>query len=249
MYKKLIQDYKDGMSLLPLSKKYQISTRKIQSLLKEFGIPQRGRSESQQLSLKLGYRQHPTKGKHHSENVKKRISNTIVNTWEHKSDIEKQKVSETSKKNWNKRSKAAKEEFQRRSNESIRQSAKTGSKMEKFLYQDLQNAGIRVQYHEEHLVANENMQIDMVLPEYMLAIELDGISHFEPIWGQETFEKTQRSDTEKNGHLISNGFFVLRIKNNRKNLSQKIRRTIFEKVQEILQDLNSRTEKLIYLEV
>ena len=62
------------------------------------------------------------------------------------------------------------------------------------------------------------MEMDLLLPEIPLAIEVDGITHWRPIYGdtpeekEEKLLKKQDADARKNGLLFDAGYKVLRIK-------------------------------------
>ena len=52
----------------------------------------------------------------------------------------------------------------------------------------------------------------MYIPELKTIIEVDGPSHFLPIWGEERLQKQVNADLRKSGSLLSRGFVVIRIK-------------------------------------
>jgi very-short-patch-repair endonuclease len=97
-------------------------------------------------------------------------------------------------------------------NTAARLSSKTGSKLEKFLLEKLLVDGYVVEFHKEQMLSNTKLQVDLFLPTINLAIEVDGPSHFSPIWGEETFKKNQKYDEKKNGLLIGKGLGLIRIK-------------------------------------
>ena len=43
-------------------------------------------------------------------------------------------------------------------------------------------------------------------------IEIDGPSHFLPIWGEQRLQKQINADLRKSGSLLSKGFVVIRVK-------------------------------------
>ena len=96
--------------------------------------------------------------------------------------------------------------------------------------------GYRVEFHKEHMLVNERLEIDLFIPELSVAIEGDGPSHFEPVWGEEALEKTQSSDRQKSGLILSMGLVLIRIKHT-KGLSEKYKR-------ETLADLKNELEKI-----
>lgn len=97
-------------------------------------------------------------------------------------------------------------------NQAVRQSSKKGSKLEHFLLENLIADGYKVEFHKEQLLANTKLQIDLFLPTMSIAIEVDGPSHFLPVWGQDTLAKNQKYDKKKTGLIIGKGLKLIRIK-------------------------------------
>lgn len=60
---------------------------------------------------------------------------------------------------------------------------------------------IRAHYPELELICNQkstiNSELDFYFPELRFAIELNGITHYEPIYGEKTFNKVQNNDKRK----------------------------------------------------
>jgi very-short-patch-repair endonuclease len=56
------------------------------------------------------------------------------------------------------------------------------------------------------------LQIDLFLPKLNVAIEVDGLSHFEPVWGSETLKRNQKYDNKKTGLILGKGLVLVRIK-------------------------------------
>jgi very-short-patch-repair endonuclease len=61
------------------------------------------------------------------------------------------------------------------------------------------------------------MHIDIFLPGELVAIEIDGPSHFFPIYGEEVLKKKIEADQRKNDLLIGEGFTVIRVMVFKKN--------------------------------
>lgn len=60
----------------------------------------------------------------------------------------------------------------------------------------------------------KKLSFDFFLPEHKLAIEFDGLQHFEPVeffGGEEKFKIQQRNDLYKNMFCEENGWSLLRI--------------------------------------
>mgnify|MGYP001606126201 CR=1 FL=1 len=66
----------------------------------------------------------------------------------------------------------------------------------------LVDAGFAVQFHKQQLVSHEQLELDLYLPALGVAIEIDGPSHFLPIYGEDALMKTQLASQVKNGLLI-----------------------------------------------
>lgn len=70
------------------------------------------------------------------------------------------------------------------------------SKLETFLEEQIRNT-----YPNLELLCNDktaiNSELDFYFPELNLAIELNGILHFEPIYGSKKLEQIQSNDTKK----------------------------------------------------
>ena len=124
----------------------------------------------------------------------------------------KKKMSVGAKKRWDNRSLSEKEEFSRKSHQGIRKAAQHGSKLENFLYSKLIEEGFCCVAHEKHLVNNDKMHIDLLLPQEQIAIEVDGITHQEKVWSELSYQNKMTADAKKNGLLISAGYDVIRIK-------------------------------------
>jgi len=200
------------------------------------GVAIRSKADAQSLALSSGRHQHPTKGTKRGDDVKIKISDGMAKNWENLDDDERKKRSDIGKELWDKMTPQEKEDFQRKAGNAVRQASKDGSKLERHIYTALLEAGWRVDFHKEHMIVNERLQLDMMLPELNIAIEIDGPSHFSPIWGKTTFERNQRADQQKNGLLLGRGMVVIRVLNN-KQPSQKTKRDITNKLIALIKDL------------
>jgi very-short-patch-repair endonuclease len=50
------------------------------------------------------------------------------------------------------------------------------------------------------------------LPNLNIAIEVDGPSHFLPVWGEDTLNKNKQYDNKKTGLILGKGLVLIRIK-------------------------------------
>lgn len=191
---------------------YGTYPNKIRRDAKKFDIPIRSRSEAQKNALQKGRIEHPTKGKHRSVETKSRIGMSVLNSWQNMDQDKIVKIKQKHKKIWESKSEDERANLQRAANIAIRASSKVGSKLEKFLLNGLLNAGIDTKFHYEQTLVNTKLQIDLYIPTINLAIEVDGPSHFDPVWGQESLKKTKSYDNKKQGLIIGKGMNLVRIK-------------------------------------
>ena len=95
----------------------------------------------------------------------------------------------------------------------IQKAGKEGSKMEKFLSEALNERGYSVEFHKKDLIPTQNLEIDLYIPSLTTIIEIDGPSHFFPIWGEEKLQKQIIADNQKSGIILSKGYIIIRVKN------------------------------------
>jgi len=212
--RKIIQEcYVDNkMSFGDMAEKYSTYPNKIRRDAIKYGMKIRNKSDAQKNVLKTGKAAHPTKGKQRSENEKNKISLGVHSSWNKLTDKEKDKRKTQSKKNWNKLSDIQKENMAHAAHVAIRRTSKEGSKLEKFLLNKLIENNIKVQFHKEQTLVNTKLQIDLYLPDTNTAIEVDGPSHFSPVWGQDSLSKNKKYDQKKTGLILGKGMKLIRIK-------------------------------------
>jgi very-short-patch-repair endonuclease len=207
---------------------------KIRRWAQKHNVTLRDKSEAQKVALETGKTSHPTKGKKRTEEEKAKIGNTVSEKWESISDEEKERRAEVAKKNWESRSDAEIADMQDKATKARLETAKNGSKLEKMVVDSLIKAGYQVEFHKEHLLMNERVHLDIWLPKLFTAIEIDGPTHFEPIWGEDNLKKTQKTDNIKDGLLLNSGFCIIRLRQKR-NISKTY---VSKLVAELLERLN-----------
>lgn len=220
---------------------YGTYSNRIRRDAKKLQINIRDKSEAQKNALTTGKHSHPTKGKTRSSETKEKIGLSVLQSWENLSDEEIEKRKQSSKANWDNLSVEAKEHMQKSANAAIRISSKIGSKLEKFLYIKLINDGFKVEFHKENTLANTKLQIDMFIPSINTAIEIDGPSHFEPVWGQDALSKNITYDQKKEGLIFGRGWSLIRIKQT-KDFSKARSNLIYSKLAEFI-SINSKILK------
>jgi len=237
--------HEQNLSLQQIAREYGTYTNKVRREAIKFGAKFRDKAMAQKNALATGVREHPTKGKKRSEKVKIKISESLSESWENMSQEEYDRRSKLAQDQWNKMTYEERQDLRQKANAGIRKASKEGSKLEKLILQWLIKEGYKTVFHREHIIGNEKMHVDIVIPELKAAIEIDGPSHFEPIWGDKKLKKSRNADNRKDGLLLGAGFFVVRILQ-QKELTQKLVRDILIQLEEALGKIkNSKTKKKI----
>lgn len=243
----------ENKSTYEIAKELGTYPNKIRNALAFLGVPRRSYSDAQKSALQTGQAKHPTKGKHFTEEQRKVLSEARAKAWQNISDEERQRLSNISKAKWEAMSDEEKYELRRMAAEAVREASKTGSKTEKYVQKGLNDAGYQVVFHSHDLIPNNQLEVDLFLPELRTAIEIDGPAHFLPIWGEEKLQKHILADAIKSGLLIKNGYVLIRVKQIDKTLSLKrkedVLNAILEQVRKIEESFPEETNRLIEIEV
>lgn len=207
---------------------------KVRRALIKHGLHLRDKSEAQKVAIKSGRHPHPTKGKHRDQATKNRIGESVAKAWEVMSEEDRSKHANRAKQQWDAMSEGEREEMRRLAAEGVRRAATEGSKLEQYLLVGLRASGYTVEFHKEFVTAAEKQHIDLFLPTLRVAIEIDGPSHFLPIWGEDRLERTIFADQKKTGLLMQAGYLVIRIKNLSKSLSEIRHRSVLKNLIDVL---------------
>jgi len=218
-----------------IAKELDTYPNKVRRALKSHGIKLRDRGAAQSVALKKGRSSHPTKDKGHSEESKMKISESVAQNWENLSEEELESRRETARRQWANMSEEDKIRLRESAIPGIKRASQEGSKLEKYIRDKLTKENYVIEYHKKGIVPNANLEVDIYLPELGTAIEIDGPSHFIPIWGDAALRKTIKSDNEKNGLLRYHGIMVLRVAQKKKTLSQKSMRDTWNSIRKELE--------------
>lgn len=202
----------------------------------KYKIKIRDKSEAQKNALNSGKTQHPTKGKTRSEKTKEKIGRSVLTAWENLDPTELKQRQDKARTNWNNLDDEEKEHILKLANDAVRASSKDGSKLEKHILRKLMQDGYQVEFHKEQTLANTKLQIDLFLPKMNVAIEVDGPSHFEPVWGSDTLSKNKTYDNKKTGLIIGKGLVLIRIKQT-KDYSKSRADIIYQELKQYLSDI------------
>lgn len=221
----------------------------INRALRKFGIPKRTKGEALATAYKTGSKEHPTKGKKSSKETKLAISESNYRSWHSKTEEEKQEHAQKSKDLWEQKSKKEQDEFIKSGLAGIKKASKLGSKMEHFLAVELRNNGYNIVFHYKNILANEKLEVDIFVKEVGVAIEIDGPSHFFPVWGEEALEKTQKADLQKMGLILGKGLSIIRIRHFGDTKSDKYKRECLRLLLEALNNIKKQKSPNKYLEI
>lgn len=215
-----------------------------------FGINSRDRSKAAKIALEVGRSIHPTEGIGHKEETKFKISESQGKVWDSLSDEEREYRSRLGKESWELKSDTDKKEFIRKGANAIRKTAQNGSRLELFLFDELVKLNYRVQLHKSSWLQNVKLETDLFIEDLLTVIEIDGPSHFEPVWGKERLRDKQDADRQKDGLVLKDGLVMIRIKQT-KRISQRYMREVLgrllEKLEEIKQSFPKEDKRYIEL--
>ncbi len=218
---------------------YNTYSNKLRRDAIKFGLSIRSKSDAQKNALSKGVAKHPTKGKERSITEKNKIGLGVMKNWEELPDNELQKRKNKAKENWDKLSDDTKANMINSANAAVRVASKVGSKLEKCILENLLADGYKVDFHKEQMLSNTKLQIDIFLPEDNIAIEVDGPSHYEPVWGDEALKRNKSYDNKKTGLILGKGLVLIRIKQI-KDFSPSRGRLLYDQLKTVLVQIKEK---------
>jgi very-short-patch-repair endonuclease len=237
----------EKLSFQDIASKFDTYANQIRRDAKRLNIKIRNKSDAQKNALKTGKHKHPTKGSQRSKETKEKIGKSVMNSWDELTEKELKQRQAKSRALWESMDNDVKENILKSANAAARLSSKTGSKLEKFLLNRLLKDGYSVDFHKEQVLSNTKLQIDLFLPSMNVAIEVDGPSHFSPIWGDDALAKNKKYDEKKNGLLIGKGVSLIRIKQ-KKDFSNARGNLIYDQLLNLLKTHSYKTNTIIEIE-
>jgi len=227
--------------------------QRVRRALVKLGIATKTKSQAQKAALEAGRSEHPTEGKTRSEDVCMRIAEGVALDWANADEETLKERSDKAKQQWAEMPQHERDARLKAARDAVRVASREGSQLEKYLCEGLTKAGYDVLYHIQGIVPNHNLEVDMVVSDLSTAIEIDGPSHFLPIWGEESLQRNMKSDLQKTGLLLAQGLVVIRVKQLSSNVSKLVKRRLLSSVQDVLQRIKKnfpkRNNRLIELEV
>jgi very-short-patch-repair endonuclease len=203
----------------------------------KYNIKIRDKSAAQKNALKTGKHHHPTKGQKRSDNTKQKIGKSVLKAWEQLTPAELETRKQKAKENWDNLTDDEKNFMQQKASQAVREASKKGSKLEHFLAKQLIQDGYRIQFHQEQTLSNTKLQIDILIPSINVAIEVDGPSHFEPVWGDTSLQRNIKYDNKKTGLILGKGLVLIRIKQTM-DYSESRSRIIYTELKKLLDEIS-----------
>lgn len=252
--KKIIEMYVyQNKSTYEIAEAFSTYPNKIRRVLIKNGVDLKTKSEAQKNAIQHGIAKHPTLGKTRTSEEKIKISSGLKKYWDEMDEkLYKEKV-KSAKKRWKEMSENDKRKMLESAIKSIQVAGKEGSKLEKFIYEEIVKEGYKVEFHKKYLIQNEHLEIDMSIPSLKTIIEIDGPSHFFPIWGEEKLQKQIKADFHKTGLILSKGFVIIRVKHLSDSAcladKEKLRLDILKILDTIERNFPKESERLIEIEI
>lgn len=203
--------YDQKKSTYEIAELLQTYPNRVRRSLKKQGKILRNKSQAQALALQTGRIDHPTEGHERSYDEKVKISATLTKRWANMPEDERQAKVDQAKERWALIPDHQKQRIYDLAIAAIKKAGKEGSKFEKFLYEKLL-VSYTVEFHKKNLIPNQNLEIDLYIPSLKTIVEIDGPSHFLPVWGEEKLQRQMAADLDKNGLILSKGFVIIRLK-------------------------------------
>ena len=83
-------------------------------------------------------------------------------------------------------------------------------------------------------------ELDFYFPTLRLGIELNGVLHYEPIYGEDKFNRIQNNDSQKMISCAAQGIELIVIPTLEKNLTLAVKKTYWSQVETILNNCHNR---------
>lgn len=236
--KKVVDLYTiENLSTYEIANRLNTYPNKVRRILVKNKVKIKNKSEAQKNALSNGTAKIPTQGRERTQEEKISISKSMSKKWATLSDEEYNERVNKAKERWDNMSASERQHMNEKAIKAIQKAGKEGSKLEKFIREELQSHGYKIEPHKKNLVVNENLEIDMYLPQLKAIIEIDGPSHFLPIWGEEKLQKQIKADLHKTGLILSKGFLIIRVKNLADSISLSAKEDLKQRLLTVLQDI------------
>lgn len=222
---------------------YPITIRR--ALIKH-GFEIRNKSQAQKNNIKKNGA--PMQGKTRSVREREKISKGLQRFWDGMDEDQEREVrnrlSENARNNWKNITKAEKNKRLRKMQTAARKTG-GGSKNENLVASILADIGYKIVQRSKDYSPRRQFEIDIALPNERIAIEWDGVTHFEPVYGEEHLARVQQKDKYKDEMLVSNGWTVIRCRDMSTTSSLAFCRRAVDKILEVMEKCEPKTVNVI----
>jgi len=229
---------KQGLSMRKVAKALNAPLATLSRFMKKHEITARDKAQAQKNYLKDN--DHQMRGHKHSVETKKKISSGLGEYWDSLSDGEREEARKRIGAGWKRKWAGMSDQERRSMMEDLSSRAKAvqgqGSRLEHFIADELRNRGYVVEERSTNYTAGKSFEVDLALPVEMIAIEVDGPTHFLTPYGEEHLTKQQEKDSRKDDMMNAAGYSVLRVRDNNGPLSQLRINKIEQAIKEIKED-------------
>jgi len=228
----------EGLSMRAVAKKVGVPLATLSRFMKKHGIGARSKAQAQKNFLKD--HDHQMKGRKHSDETKKKISHSLGDFWDGLTDDEREEVKRKIGSAWQRKWAGMSDQERKLMMEGLSSRAKEtqgqGSRLERFIAEELRKRGHLIEERSTNYTSGKDFEVDLALPRELIAIEVDGPTHFLPIYGEEHLTQQQERDARKDDMINATGYSVLRVRDNNGPLSQLRIDKIEQAIEEIKQD-------------
>ena len=176
-------------------------------------IKKRSKSEAQKNYIKRTGT-HQRSGTKHTDETREQISDAMRAVYDGpEGDEIREKISQQRQEEWAQMSAAERAEILETLKSSSRAKAMSGegSNFENYLAEKLEEHGYVVEVRTKNYTPGQKFHVDIALPKEKIIIEVDGPTHWSPIYGDNELAKVQEKDKLKDNTLTAVGWNVLRV--------------------------------------
>jgi very-short-patch-repair endonuclease len=228
----------EGLSMRKVAEQLKVPLATLSRFMKKHGIGTRSKAQAQKNFLKDN--DHQMSGRKHTKETKEKISSSLGDFWDNLSDDDREAVKRKIGDAWRRKWAAMSEQDRKIMMDGLVAKSKlvqgNGSRLERFIAEQLRQRNYTVEERSTNYTAGKDFEVDIALPNEMIAIEVDGPTHFLPIHGEDHLSKQQARDARKDDMINSIGWSVLRIRDNNGPLSQLRIQRIVKAIKEIRED-------------
>lgn len=179
---------------------------------------------------------HQRIGTTHSDESRESISDSMRKIYDSERGNEiRDKIAEQRQTEWYNKSQNERTQILQNLKQSSRAKAQSGagSNFENFLAEKLQEHGFKLEQRTQNYTPGKKFHVDIALYMDKIIIEVDGPTHWQPIYGEEELKKVQAKDQGKDNTLTANGWNVLRVQDSSGSLSRARFVRVLDAVNEI----------------